>query len=117
MEVKLYLDEDVRKLLAIILRDRGYDVISAVEVPLIGVSDRKQLEFAAQENRAILTHNIRDFIMLAREYKSASKPHSGIIVSDQLELGELLNRCLRLLSSTPYEKILNTVVWLQDFKK
>ncbi len=63
-QIKIYLDEDVRLLLAKVLRERGYDVISCVEEGLIGLSDEQQLLQAISKERAILSHNIRDFVHL-----------------------------------------------------
>lgn len=53
---KLYLDEDVRPLLAEILSARGYDVVSAAQKRKHGLSDRQQLELAVREERTFATH-------------------------------------------------------------
>lgn len=42
--IKLYLDEDVHKKVAIALRLKGYDVISAHEMHKQSLSDFQQLE-------------------------------------------------------------------------
>ena len=51
-EIKLYLDEDVRPLLAEIMRTRGYDVISCVEKRALGLTDEEQLKTAIKAKRA-----------------------------------------------------------------
>ena len=48
---KLYLDEDVRLLLAEILRQRGYDAIHVIEVNRQGKSDEEQMAFAIKDQR------------------------------------------------------------------
>lgn len=53
--IKLYLDEDVHKRIALSLRLKGYDVISAHEVRNHGIPDYEQLEYAISEERAIFT--------------------------------------------------------------
>jgi len=63
-KVKIYLDEDVRPLLAEVLRSKGYDAVSCVERGFFGLSDKEQLNIAIKERRAILTHNIKDFVQL-----------------------------------------------------
>lgn len=115
-KIKLYLDEDVDPLLATILRDRGYDVLTTHEVKMHESDDYKQIDFATSQDRAILTHNIRDFHRIAKEYGKTNKFHTGIILSSQLPFKEFLRRTLRLLNKYSAEDILNHVVWLEDFK-
>ncbi len=67
--IKLYLDEDVRPLLAEILRSRGYDAVGCVEKGQTGATDKQQMLVAIKEERAILTHNIRGFIKLHSKFK------------------------------------------------
>ncbi|MFQ6056883.1 MAG: DUF5615 family PIN-like protein [Methanosarcinales archaeon] len=114
--IALYLDEEVKKTLARILRERGFDAISAHEAGMLGRSDSEQLNFAKSNNRAILTHNIGDYVDLAREYAYQDRPHCGIIVSNQLTLRELLRRILRLLSTYSAEEMKNRFEWLHNFK-
>lgn len=37
--IRIYLDEDVRPLLATVLRERGYDAVSAVEHGRLSIPD------------------------------------------------------------------------------
>lgn len=46
---KLYLDEDVHKKIALYLRIKGYDVVSAHEVKNQGLPDYRQLQYAIKE--------------------------------------------------------------------
>jgi predicted nuclease of predicted toxin-antitoxin system len=114
--ITLFLDEDVRPLLAEILRQRGYDATHVLEVNRAGKSDLEQLAYAVSQGRAVLTHNIRDYLLLDRQYRDQGKEHYGIIVSDQVPLRELLRRTLRCLSRYTTEEVRNQVIWLQDFK-
>lgn len=79
-------------------------------------SDRGQLEWAVGQGRAILTHNVRHFVSLAKDYADARRAHCGIIVSDQIPLKELLRRVLRLLDRYAAEDLHNSLIWLQDSK-
>jgi uncharacterized protein with PIN domain len=108
---RLYLDEDMDPLLARILTARGYDVLTTQEARRVSSSDANQLVFAAQEHRALLTHNI------ARDWAAEGKEHSGIVVSDQLALKELLARILRLLHHHTPDTLHNRVIRLQDFRR
>jgi predicted nuclease of predicted toxin-antitoxin system len=114
-ELTLLLDEDVRVLLADILRQRGYDAVHVLEVGRGGKSDPEQLAYAVSQGRAILTHNIRDYLVLDQMYWAQGKEHFGVIVSDQVSLRELLHRILRCLSQHT-EEMRNRIIWLQDFK-
>ena len=64
----LLLDEDVWSGLAMALSDRGIDAVSVHELDRTGLSDQEQLIFAVQDGRALLTHNIADFVSLALDY-------------------------------------------------
>ena len=115
-EFCLLLDEDVRPMLGDILRQRGYDAIHVLEASRGGKSDREQLEYASEHGRAILTHNIRDYLILDGMYRSRGIEHAGILVSDQVSFRELLRRTLRCLSRLSKNDIHNSVIWLHDFK-
>lgn len=92
--IRLYTDEDVHSRLATQLTLRGFDALSCRDAGNAGrsFSDDWQLRFATEQGRVILTHNIRDFLHLAREWETRSFDHSGIILAQRLPLGELLAR-------------------------
>lgn len=115
-KIALLLDEDVRRILADILRQRTYDAVHVIEVGRGGRSDLEQLEYAVSQRRAILSHNIRDYRLLHELYREQGKDHSGIIVSNQLPLRELLRRVLRCLSQRTAAEVENRLLWLHDFK-
>jgi hypothetical protein len=76
--IRLFLDEDVWPGLAVALRERGFDTVHAYEVKRGGMSDADQLVYAAQEERAILTHNAKDFVPLVVEYYFNEHSHAGV---------------------------------------
>lgn len=112
-KLKIYLDEDVRPILADILRERGYDTISTVDSGMIGSSDNAQMDFAIQEERTILTHNIKDFVQIHRIYQ---EKHYGIILSEQISLKELLRRILRFIAQTKLDEVKGHIIWLSKYK-
>jgi predicted nuclease of predicted toxin-antitoxin system len=114
--VSLFLDEDVRVLLAEVLRNRGYEATHVLEAGRCGKSDEEQLAYASKNKMAILTHNVKDFTILSKAYEAQGKKLYGIIVSGQLPFNELLKRVLRLLSSHPGDAFTNKIIWLSDFK-
>jgi predicted nuclease of predicted toxin-antitoxin system len=93
-----------------VLRQRGYDVIHVLEVDRGGKNDPEQLDYAVSQGRAILTHNIRDYLALDRAYRAAGKDHYGIIVSDQVPLRELLRRTLRFVNQRSADEIRRNVI-------
>jgi predicted nuclease of predicted toxin-antitoxin system len=114
--IRLYLDEDVRPLLAHTLRERGYDAVSALDLGRIAMPDTAHFEYASEENRALLTFNIRDFVPLAARAMAEGKVFPGLVVSDQIEIRELLRRTLRLLGQRSAADMANTIVWLSDYR-
>jgi uncharacterized protein DUF5615 len=97
MKLRLFLDEDVHAALAAALRKRGHDAVLALETKRLGLSDESQLNFATQENRALVTFNVGDFVRLHNRWIDERREHAGIIVSKQLPVGEMLRRLLALL--------------------
>ncbi|MBI4671664.1 MAG: DUF5615 family PIN-like protein [Chloroflexi bacterium] len=114
--IALYTDEDIDGELAAQIRANGYDAISTPEVNNLTLSDEMQVAFATSQQRAILTHNAKDFEPLFREYLRIKKEHYGIIISDQIEIGELLRRVLNMLDRVDAEQMKNTFHHLGEFK-
>ena len=113
--VTLYLDADVAPELARQARQRGFDVVSAYEVGNGRLLDPEQLAYAVGQGRAILTHNARDFAPLFDEWWNAGKSHHGIIVSEQLPIGELLRRTLKLLNTVTANEMMDNIKNLAEF--
>jgi predicted nuclease of predicted toxin-antitoxin system len=78
--VKFYLDEDLSPKIAVALRRKGIDAVSAHEVGNIQVSDPDQLAHAAREGRCLVTRNARHFLALSREAINRQQPHAGILL-------------------------------------
>lgn len=115
-ECSLFLDEDVRFLLAEVLRSRGYHATHVLEVKRTGKSDAEQLAYAVNNEMAVLTHNIRDYVVLHKAYQTAGKTHFGIIVSEQRPINDLLKRTLKCLSANTKESLTNSLIWLQEYR-
>jgi len=115
-KIKLYIDEDLTDRLAVALRSRGYDVISVHEVNMRGKTDKEQLEFATQNNRIILTRNIKHFVALQREYYKHGLLHKGIVMTDYLPLKELIRRITRFLNKKKASEMRSYLDWLQNYK-
>lgn len=115
-KIKLYIDEDLSDRVAVALRSRGFDAISAHEVDMRGKTDKEQLDYAIKHNRIILTRNIKHFVNLQREYYKEGLSHNGILVTDYLPLKELIRRLTKFLNEKNLPGISNTLGWLQNYK-
>ena len=113
---KLHLNENLSARLAIQLQRQGFDVTSSEQAALLGEDDRRQLEFASTNQRAIVTFNIDDFVALHEQYRSEGKEHWGIILSTEESIGTLVHRLLRLLNSVSALEMKNQIHWLNEFK-
>jgi hypothetical protein len=113
---KVYLNEHLSPRLAAQLRKYGFDVISSQEAEMLSTDDAQQLAFAALEQRAIVTFNFNDFVLLHESYLVEGKEHWGIILSTAEPIGVLLHRLLRLLNSISAAELRNQIRWLNEFR-
>ena len=117
--MKLYLDEQINPLVAKILRDKGYDVISAFDIKATGLSDIEQFELSIKYERPIVTYDIKDFIDLSREYIAKGKSHFGIILINskgirQEDFKSIIQYLEKFLEYSKKEKyyLLNKIIFL-----
>lgn len=74
--MKLLVDEDsqARRLLDA-LRQAGHDVLSVAELGCNGLPDAQVFAQAQSQGRTLLTHNVADFLALARQ----ADGHAGVL--------------------------------------
>ena len=113
--IRLYLDADVDVKLAANLRRAGYDCVSAREVGNAALDDETQIVFATNEGRVLLTHNIQDFVPIFERWWHANRNHPGIVVSQQIPLGELQRQVMRLLDTVTADEMKNNLRNLAEF--
>jgi hypothetical protein len=78
--VKLLLDEHYSPEIARQLRTRGHDVVAVAErTDLVGLRDDQLLQLMAQEHRAIMTNNVKDFMPLASRAAQRAEDHYGLL--------------------------------------
>ena len=115
-KIKLYIDEDLTDRIAVALRSKGYDAVSAHEVNMRSKTDREQLEYATKHKCVILTRNIKCFVNLQREYYKEALSHNGIVFTNYLPLKELIRRITKFLNEKRPSDIKNCLDWLQSYK-
>ncbi len=81
--ISLYFDEDVSVKIAANLKNRGFDVLHAVDAKMLSAGDEEQLDKAVIEQRTFLTHNKIHFRVLHESYIASGKKHFGIIVASR----------------------------------
>ena len=118
--ILLYLDADITAapLLAKTLRQRVFDVISAVEVGNESIDDWSQFEHAIEQKRALLTFNIKDFIPIAEQLYAQNREFPGLVVSPQIkgdQFAYLLRLVLNLLNQVDASEMHNTIRYLQTY--
>ena len=78
-------------------RRADLDIVRAQDVGLSGADDRAVLEWAAQEQRIVLTHDVSTMTRHAYERVEAGQPMPGVFeVGRQLALGQVIEDILLL---------------------
>ncbi len=102
--VRLVSDEnfDHRILRGLLLRRPSLDVVVAQEVGLLRSPDPVVLEWAAEDERVVLTHDVKTMSDFAYERIGRGQLMTGLIVVDeQLAIGLAIDEILLALDCTP----------------
>lgn len=111
--VRLYFDEDVSVDIVRNLRQRGFDALSTQEARRLQLDDDAQLAFAVQEQRALVTHNRRDFELRHERTLAEGKTHFGIIIARRRASdAAVVSRLLGLLNSVTAEDVVNQLRYI-----
>ncbi len=119
--MRLLLDEHHDAEVARRLREIGHDVVAVTErADLRGRPDDGIFGVAIDEERAVVTENVRDYIVLVREAAGRGRRHWGVIVTVPERLPRrrdarqrLIDALGRLLVEHPAPDALSdVVVWL-----
>ncbi len=63
------------------LQEGGHDVRALDREPALeGLDDDSVLVLAAEDERILVTHNVRDFPDILRDWAAAQRPHAGAIL-------------------------------------
>ena len=90
--MRLLLDEHYSPEIARQLRTRGHDVVAVAErADLVGLGDNELLRRMAQEERAIMTNNVRDFVPLATRAALEAGGHEGLLLTSDRSMPRRLD--------------------------
>jgi Domain of unknown function (DUF5615) len=115
-KVSFYFDEHVQAALAEALKTRGVSILTTQEAGNVGVEDIHQLAYATKNGRAMLSYNKRDFALIHYQWMRIGRSHSGIILSDQLPIGVILRRIMKLYYSVDQDGMKNRLEYLGAWK-
>ncbi|HYM44933.1 MAG TPA: DUF5615 family PIN-like protein [Solirubrobacteraceae bacterium] len=63
------------------LQEDGHDVRALDQEPALeGLDDDDVLALASEDRRILVTHNVRDFPSILREWAEAQRSHAGVIL-------------------------------------
>ena len=114
-QIRFFTDEDIYGAVAVALRSGGFDAVSTPETARLGESDESQLLWAADEGRVLVTFNVAHFAGLHSEWIQQERHHSGIVVSSQRPVGELIRRLLRLGQTLDDDAMRDRLEFLSDW--
>lgn len=103
--MRLVTDEDFnhRILRGLLRRLPRLDVVTVQGAGLLGCSDAELLQWAASENRIVVTHDVSTFTKAAYERVTAGRPMPGVFeVSQDLSFREAIDGLI-LLVECSYE--------------
>jgi predicted nuclease of predicted toxin-antitoxin system len=115
-KLTFYFDENIQTALADAFKTRGIDVATTREAGNAGIEDIRQLAYAAKKGRTIISYNKRDFALIHYQWMRIGRTHSGIVLSDQLPIGIILRRLMKLYYSVNREDMMNRLEYLGAWK-
>ncbi len=119
MSLKFYLDDDsAEAALVDALRPRALPSTPPSDADLEGADDRVHLDWRAENEFVLVSHNVGDFNRLHKAFLNEGKMHSGIILMRRqtLSIGERLRRLARISSHFSKEEMRNRVEFLGNWK-
>lgn len=89
------------------------DIVRIQDSPVSGLGDPEVLEWAAEQDRILLTHDVSTITHYAYERVRRNKPMPGVIeVSDELALGRVIQDLLLLAGASEQGEWEGQVIYL-----
>lgn len=81
------------------------DALSVYDLQQQGRTDAAILEYAASQQRVLLTHDIRHFLELHQQYTAEGLTHAGILLTNERYIGGLIQRLITLAEAVTAEEM------------
>jgi predicted nuclease of predicted toxin-antitoxin system len=113
MPLKLYFDHHVHRAIAVGLRLREVDVLTAYENNASELADPDLLDRASELGRILFTHD-NDLLVEAALRQEQSIPFGGVIYVHQLQLtvGQCINELELIAKLSDKDEVDNQVIFL-----
>ena len=113
MSVALYFDHNVPRAIAVGVRERGIDVLTADEDGKADWDDTLLLQRATELGRVIFTQD-SDFLVLAAAWQTGRRDFAGLIYAHQLRvtIGGAIHDLVLIASLVRLEEMRNRVEFL-----
>ena len=108
--MRRYLHENVPVILASLLSAHGVDYRTTRQAGNLSLTDEEQLVFTANAGCVLFTFNCRDVLERAKHWHVAGRTHTGVILSKELALSELIRRFRHLLIHHKDQDLTNKVL-------
>ena len=79
---------------------------------MLGKPDREQFEYAIAGERAIVTHDHRDFLRLHEEWLATNHQHAGIVLTAVRSPAETAQRLANLLDRYTSDELKNGLFYV-----
>lgn len=113
--IRFFTDEDVHGSIAAAFRQAGFDATSTPEAGRLHESDESQLLWAASQGYAIVTFNVGHFVGRHVDWVRRSQHHTGVVVSQQRPIGDVLRRLLHLANTLDADMMRDRLEFLSDW--
>jgi hypothetical protein len=118
MQLRFHLDEDTEEhALVGALLQRGLDITTTAQMRLTSSSDDEQLNWASDQKRVLVTHNVADFCGLHQKLLRNHQHHCGILIIEQqrYSIGEVMRRITRLAATLSADQMRDRVEFLSHW--
>ncbi|MHB1166201.1 MAG: DUF5615 family PIN-like protein [Candidatus Nanopelagicales bacterium] len=118
--MRLALDHHYSPRIAEALRGRGHDARSILERGWQAEDDESLLALCSDAGRALLTNNVADFMVIARQWQAEGRSHAGLVLTSdagrprtRASIGRFVVDLGALMAATPGEGgLADRVHWL-----